>query len=71
MIYTLKENEIFCCNNGCGECVGLNVWDWYSEEISPCGNYRTLKEYKTTVSSCCRQGVFVWNTEKDEEVNIK
>lgn len=71
MNYTLKENEIFCCNSGCGKCEVYPVWDEYSIEISPCGNYKDAKSELVLQSECCNMGVFVWDTVKDDEVEIE
>jgi hypothetical protein len=66
-LHKLKPNESFCCNNGCGVCDALRIWDTYSESISPCGTLRETKDQLIHVSTCCRIGVFVWDNEKDEE----
>lgn len=69
MNYKLKANEVFCCNNGCGICDTHNIWDEYSTEISPCGNYKQAKSVLKYRSDCCNEGVFVWDTLYDVEVD--
>jgi hypothetical protein len=71
MTYQLKQNEIFCCNNGCGECSTYQVWDEYRAEITPCGGFKKAESQLISVSACCNEGVFVWDTVKDDEVAME
>lgn len=66
-LHKLSPTEIFCCGDkGCGPCGVVEEWDTYStfEEEE----YRTLRQEKVFLSDCCRGSLFVWDTEKDDDV---
>lgn len=67
-LHKLKPTEIFCCGDkGCGKCEVIEDWYTYSEEIFQ-DNIRVLHQQKVFLSDCCHGSLFVWDTEKDDEV---
>lgn len=50
---TLKSNQVFACDSGCGECSAVEFDYEYYKSISPCGEVEKRLTHKAYKSSCC------------------
>lgn len=65
----LKENEVYFCECGCGEC--RKVEQEFTARTMHTPDDETLLErdyYIDEVSHCCGSSIGIWNTETDEHV---
>lgn len=71
-IRELKDNEVYFCMNGCGECDKVVVEE--DEATLTCGITGALKErfYNLSdVSSCCGEHLLIWDNEMDQEIPVE
>ncbi|AYO17048.1 hypothetical protein D0812_21920 [Vibrio owensii] len=71
-IRDLSENEVYFCQEGCGECSKVVVEEDNRTMHSPNETILLERDYsKLEVSSCCKSEVGIWNNDTDEEVKAE
>lgn len=68
----LRENEVYFCQEGCGDCNKVLVEEDNMTKHSIDDQTLLERHYsKVELSSCCRSELGIWNELEDEEISVE
>lgn len=71
-IRDLKENEVYICEEGCGECNKVAIECETMTLSDPTDTHILEREYELVDSSdCCGSKLSIWDNLKDDEVSVE
>jgi len=66
----LEPQQVWCCENGCGECELTEYRHPRMEEEDFQGNLLNAEYHYHQVSQCCEAEVFLWDNKLNDEVDF-
>lgn len=70
-IRSLKENEVYFCQEGCGDCKKVTVDEDNRTVTTNVGALLERQYSKVELSSCCKAEIGIWDISSDEEVPVE